>query len=188
MAILKFSSKLPQKISGKTHWEKEILKRINHTIDAYSAKPAGYEIEIKSFLFGIFYLLFSNGAIIHMHGKTNTVKQYQTERLKIVLNFIKDHYAEAISVEDIAKEVNLTRYHFCRVFKTLTGQTPIEYINHFRVNQAVRLLEDDTRKIMDIAFDVGFNNFSYFIEIFKRYKNCTPSEYRRSISWLNSPQ
>ena len=65
--------KLPQKISAKSHWEKEILKRINHTIDAYSTKPAGYEIEIKSFLFGIFYLLFSNDAIIHMHGKTNAV-------------------------------------------------------------------------------------------------------------------
>jgi AraC-like DNA-binding protein len=97
------------------------------------------------------------------------------------LNYIKENYHERICIDDLANVVNLTRYHFGRFFKSLTGQTPIDYINYFRINQAVRLLEDENRKIMDIALEVGFDNFSYFIERFKIYKKCTPSEYRKSV-------
>ena len=117
--------------------------------------------------------------MISLHEKQNGAKQVQTERLKRALGYIKENYREKISIDAIAKEVNLTRYHFCRVFKSLTGQTPVEYINYYRINQALRLLKDENLKITDIAFDLGFNNLSYFVKKFKEYKNCTPSEYRR---------
>jgi len=170
--------KLPQKITEKNNWEKEILSHIRSIINSFSLKAEGFEMEIKSSIFKILSLLFANNAIVFLTHK-NTTKQYKTERLKRVLNFIKENYQEKISIDDLAKEANLTRYHFCRLFKSLTGQTPVEYINCFRINQAIRLLEDENLKIMDIAFDVGFDNFSYFIKKFREYKNCTPTEYRR---------
>ena len=173
--------KLPQKIFGGIKWERKVLVQIEKIINSFTLKPEGYEMTIKSSFFKIFSLIFSNNAIVFVHEKNNAVKQYQTERLKRVLNFIKENYHRKICVDDLANEVNLSRYHFCRIFKSLTGQTPIEYINYFRINQATRLLEDENQKIMDIALEVGFDNFSYFIEKFKEYKNCTPSEYRKSI-------
>ncbi|NMA66897.1 MAG: AraC family transcriptional regulator [Clostridiaceae bacterium] len=171
--------KLPQKITEKQNWEREILSQIKSIISNFTTKPEGYEMDIKASILKIFSLLSANNAMISLHKKQNGVKQVQTERLKRALNYIKENYREKICIDDIAKEVNLTRYHFCRIFKSLTGQTPVEYINYFRINQALRLLEDENRKIMDIAFDLGFNNLSYFVKKFKEYKNCTPSEYRK---------
>lgn len=171
--------KLPQKITGRQNWEREILAQIKSIISSFTAQPGGYEMDIKASILKIFSLITANNAMISLHEKQKGVKQFQTERLKRALGYIKENYREKISIDDIAKEVNLTRYHFCRVFKSLTGQTPVEYINYFRINQALRLLEDENRKIMDIAFDLGFNNLSYFVKKFKEYKNCTPSEYRK---------
>jgi AraC-like DNA-binding protein len=173
--------KLTQKITGKEGWEKEILEQIKNITKAFTEKFDGYEMDIKSTILKIFSLVYSNDAIVFLQEKREIAKNYQIERLKRILNFIKENYQDKISIEALSNEVNLTRYHFCRIFKSLTGQTPIEYINYFRINQALRLLEDENRKIANIALEVGFDNFSYFIEKFKEYKNCTPSEYRRSI-------
>jgi len=171
--------KLPQKISANSDWEREILTRINSIICSFFERPEGYEIDIKASILKIFSLIIANNAMISLHDKSNTVRQVRTEKLKKALSYIRENYQKKISIDDIAKEVNLTRYHFCRVFKTLTGQTPVEYINYYRINQALRLLEDENRKIMDIAFDLGFNNLSYFVKKFREYKGCTPSEYRK---------
>lgn len=171
--------KLPQKISAVNEWEKEILSLIKGIIDSFFAKPEGYEMDIRASLLKIFSLIYANNAMVSIGEKSSTIKQAQTERLKKALSYIKDNYRKKISIDDIAREANLTRYHFCRVFKSLTGQTPVEYVNYLRINQALRLLEDENRKIMDIAFDLGFNNLSYFIKKFREYKDCTPSEYRK---------
>ncbi|MDP4181081.1 MAG: AraC family transcriptional regulator [Bacillota bacterium] len=173
--------KLTKKITGAESWEKEILVQIKNIIKSFAEKFSGYEMDIKSSILKIFSLVYSNNAIVFLQEKNESLKRYQTERLKRILNFIKENYRDKISIEVLSNEVNLTRYHFCRIFKSLTGQTPIEYINYFRINQALRLLEDENRKIANIAVEVGFDNFSYFIEKFKEYKNCTPSEYRKSI-------
>lgn len=173
--------KLPQSISGKSLWEEEILAHIKNIIKSFTVKSEGYELDIKSSILKIFSLIFSNKAMVYLNKKNATIRYYQTERLKKILNFIKENYQEKICIDDLAKEVNLSRYHFCRIFKQHTGQTPIEYINFFRVNQAIRLMEDENCKIMDVALEVGFNNFSYFIETFKAYKKCTPSEYRKLV-------
>ncbi len=171
--------KLPQKITGGQNWEREILARIKSIISCFTAQPEGYEMDIKASILKIFSLITANNAMISLHEKQNGAKQVQTERLKRAIGYIKENYREKISIDAIAKEVNLTRYHFCRVFKSLTGQTPVEYINYYRINQALRLLKDENLKITDIAFDLGFNNLSYFVKKFKEYKNCTPSEYRK---------
>lgn len=171
--------KLPQKITVTQNWEKETLSQIKSIINYFTTRPEGYEMDIKASIFKIFSLITANNALVSSHEKHNAVKQFQTERLKRVLSYIKENYREKISIGDLAKEVNLTQYHFCRVFKSLTGQTPIEYINYYRINQALRLLDDEDSKIMNIALEVGFDNFSYFIRKFKEYKNCTPSEYRK---------
>ncbi len=174
--------KLPQKITANQNWEREMLTQIKSIISNFTAKPEGYEMAIKASILKIFSLIIANNAMISLKEKNNPNKKIQTERLKKALSYIKENYPKKICIDDIAKEVNLTRYHFCRIFKSLTGQTPIEYINYFRINQALRLLEDEDRKIMDIALDLGFNNLSYFVKKFKEYKNCTPSDYRKKKS------
>jgi len=55
---------------------------------------------------------------------------------------------------------------------------PADYINQFRVEEAAKIINIEGKKISDVYFEVGVNNFSYFIKKFKQYKNCTPSKYK----------
>ncbi|MNJ63181.1 Regulatory protein SoxS [compost metagenome] len=69
----------------------------------------------------------------------------------------------------------------CRFFKSMTRQTPMDYINSYRIRQAVELLREPDRKISDIALEVGYDNISYFIRVFRKAMNCSPSEFRKRL-------
>ena len=86
-----------------------------------------------------------------------------------------------IYIEDLALEANMNVQYFCRFFKSVIGKTPVEYINSYRIEKATELLQTETLSISNIALSVGIDNFSYFVKQFKKYKNCTPSQYRKSL-------
>jgi AraC-like DNA-binding protein len=68
---------------------------------------------------------------------------------------------------------------FNRFFKAMTRTTPIEYLNAYRIKRAGEYLAMSDKKISAIAMDVGFDNLSYFIKVFRQTMKCTPSEYRK---------
>ena len=69
--------------------------------------------------------------------------------------------------------------YFCRVFRELAQQTPLEYVIHYRIEQAAAMLTATDMPIMDIAMECGFNNYSYFIRTFKQLRGETPKQYRQ---------
>ena len=81
---------------------------------------------------------------------------------------------------DIAKEVNMSQYHFCRFFKKMSGCTPFEYLINHRIDEAEKLLNDTDKAITTIAYEVGFDTVSYFIKTFKKIKKHTPSQFREA--------
>ena len=64
----------------------------------------------------------------------------------------------------------------------MTGKTPVDFINTHRIEEATLLLSSTDLNITDISLKVGIDNFSYFNKLFRHYKNCTPSEYRKNPS------
>lgn len=132
-------------------------------------------LKTLSALYQIIYQFISNEKL-KKYKKENT---YKIERLKKVLKYIHSNYHQDLHLKDMADVINISKYHFSHFFKSITGITPVDYLNSYRINQACHLLDDNDRLILDIALAVGFNNFSYFIKTFKKYKGCTPSEYRK---------
>ena len=104
-----------------------------------------------------------------------------TEPIKKIINYIYENYNRKIYIEDLALEANMNVQYFCRFFKSVVGKTPVEYINSYRIEKATELLQTETLSISNIALNVGIDNFSYFIKQFKKYKNSTPSQYRKSL-------
>lgn len=102
----------------------------------------------------------------------------KTELLKKVLHYIDHNYKQKLTVMDLASQIQMSEGHFSRFFKSLVLMTPMQYINTTRNNKACTLLQKSDRKMLDIAMDVGFQNQSYFIRLFKKQKGCTPREYR----------
>ena len=73
---------------------------------------------------------------------------------------------------------NLSRYHFCRLFKEITNKTVTDYINQIRINQSEEMLKDSSKNITEVATANGFNNLSYFSKVFKKYKKIPPSKIK----------
>lgn len=170
----------PDRISSGQPWQHKVLKHLTGIIDRYQHKEPAYEMQIKAGLYLIFAECIQNLEWAAEELST-PVDPGKIERLKQVLQYIHDHYPNKIQVSDLAGVLAMSEGHFCRFFKSIIRQTPIEYVNNVRINQAVQLLRSPDAKIIDISMDVGFDNPSYFIKTFKRFKMCTPSEFRSSF-------
>ncbi|WP_165452763.1 AraC family transcriptional regulator [Paenibacillus thalictri] len=101
------------------------------------------------------------------------------ERFKPVLVHIENHYMKKIKVYELAAIANMSEGHFCRAFKVQMRQTPVEYLNHYRIQRAASLLQHTTASIVEIAAEAGFEHLSYFIKKFRDRYGCTPAQYRK---------
>lgn len=94
------------------------------------------------------------------------------------IDYINNHFAEKLSLEDISLRAGFSKYHFTRIFKENTGVTVIEYINARRCDNAGFLLRETKMPITQISFECGFESPSYFAKAFSKLYGIIPSEYR----------
>ncbi|WP_433615862.1 AraC family transcriptional regulator [Paenibacillus cellulositrophicus] len=177
--LMKKSFMPRQHITGNSEWEKDILDALHRIICENEAKVPAYELSTKAHLLRIFALLSAQAPLGENSKSRPTGSHDKVERLKTALHYIHDHYAEPLKLKELAGQINMSEGHFCRFFKQMTQKSPVEYVNHYRVLKACKLLENTDKKIVEVAMDVGFDNLSYFITVFKHHKGCTPSKYRK---------
>lgn len=100
-------------------------------------------------------------------------------RLKSVLSHIRDHYQNTMSLEELAAIAQMSPKYFCRAFSQMTGRTPVEYLNYYRIEQAGEQLVMTENSVTEIALNCGFHDMSYFSKTFTRYKGVSPRTYRK---------
>ncbi|AWO00333.1 AraC family transcriptional regulator [Chitinophaga alhagiae] len=105
-----------------------------------------------------------------LKGPTDRINEY------IMLNFHRE-----ISLQEIAGVSNMAVTTFCNFFKNQYRCTFIEYLNQVRIGLACKLLANEQNKIVQVAYEVGFNNLGNFNRQFKKIKNMTPREYRKRL-------
>lgn len=98
-----------------------------------------------------------------------------------VRDYIDKNYGGTCSVEEMAEGLRLSPNYLRSLFKTGTGRTILEYLTDFRLQKACDLLQDKTRKVKDISLAVGYENVSYFSQVFARKYGATPNEYRKMV-------
>ena len=101
-------------------------------------------------------------------------------KLKATLEYLRTHYAEEISLDDLSAVAGFSRKYFCKFFKDMTGTTPFQYLTTYRIEKAARKLLITELPVTQIAFDCGFNDLSYFIKTFKQLKGVSPNKYRKT--------
>ena len=101
-------------------------------------------------------------------------------QLKQVLEFIENSYKMPLTLEEISHSVNMSPKYFCKFFQEMTHRTPIDYLNYYRIERACYQLLTSEQSITEVAYNSGFNDLSYFIKTFKRYKGTTPKRYLKS--------
>jgi AraC family transcriptional regulator len=101
-------------------------------------------------------------------------------QIKQVLEFIRTHLSDELSLEVLAQHIGFSPYHFGRLFQRATGETPHQVVLQQRIEGAQRLLAETALPLARVAGESGFANQSYFTRVFKHYLGVTPRAYRRS--------
>jgi len=137
-------------------------------------------------LLHIFNLLASSTeyTILNVDGYALEIQPQDTDRMNIIYQYVRDHFKEGIPLNTISEKISMTEPAFCRYFKKMTNKTFTEFVNEYRLVHASKLLFETSLSISEICFESGFNNFSHFNKIFKRYFGKSPSIYRKSSKRL----
>lgn len=106
------------------------------------------------------------------------VEAQQEPELTAVIQHIRQHYAENTDLAAYAKKCQMSKYHFCRLFKQQTGMSPMEYRTSVRMEHARELLTTSRCSIKKIAELTGYSSPEYFSDAFKKQTGCSPSQYR----------
>lgn len=162
------------KIAG----DEEINRCLREIVAENSAREPAYELSIKSYIYRMLTILLRKYVV-----KVLTATEYRSrvknlERLREVLKYIAQNFTRNLGVEDLARLAHLSVYHFCRIFKTVTGRSVVDYINYKRVNYAEKLLKTTDRSVTEVALAAGFNDSNYFSRVFRKYKKSPPSAVR----------
>jgi AraC family transcriptional regulator len=102
-------------------------------------------------------------------------------QLQKVGDSVTEHLAEEISVEILAQLVQLSPFHFSRIFKQSTGMSPLRFVTREQVTRAQQLIRETSRSLIEIALDVGYTSPSHFAQVFRRVVGVTPTEYRGKL-------
>lgn len=103
---------------------------------------------------------------------------HEPEAVRNAKIFIHQHLAEPMSLDAVAKAVNVSPFHFCKLFKRATGLTFTDFVNRARVEKAKRMLMKPAARITEVAYDVGFQSLSHFNRSFRRIADESPTEFR----------
>ncbi len=130
-------------------------------------------------------LILTQKLISKLKGETNRVITHYKD-IKSVINYIENNYKNQINIDDMINKVNISKYHFIRLFKQQMGTTPYDYLVHFRINKAKFLLRNTINSVSQIAKEVGYFSESNFIGQFKSVVGMTPNKYRKeSVRYLD---
>ncbi len=104
------------------------------------------------------------------------------QQMRRVMDFVQDHLSQRLALEALAQQTGFSPYHFARLFRQTTGESPHQYVLRQRIEHAQRLLTETDASLAHIAFESGFAHQSHFTQAFRRHLGLTPRAYRRDRS------
>lgn len=116
--------------------------------------------------------------LLHTHPVVNPHNQKEQVRLRRIYQFLDDQYQRKIEIAEVAQLSNLTNAAFCRYFKRMTRLTFTEFVNHYRIDKAKKLLRLDNN-ITETCFQCGFESISYFNKVFKKVTGENPLAFKK---------
>ncbi len=154
----------------------ELYEVIEKALDEHQNRFDAGEFFIKGSIYIIISILCRLGAL----STQNSEYSADIEKIRPSLTYIEENYSNNITLEEISAVQKLNPSYFCRIFKRASGSNFVDYLNFVRICKSEKLLANGHDSILSISYDVGFSSVSYFNRIFKKYKNCTPTAYRRA--------
>ncbi len=175
--ILKSPSLASIHLVSEKDWQRRILEGIEKIRLLNRGHPASEELKIQIALLQIWQELYEHVEISETGFAENG---RDTERIRRIMEYIQAHYAEKITLEELAEQIHLCRSESCRLFKRYMKESMFDYLLDYRIERSLELLRRPELDVTQIAGQTGFTSPGYFSKIFKRKMGCTPLEYRKN--------
>ncbi len=153
-----------------------LFRRMNE--EMVSRSPLA-RLTLKTYLKMILVVLMNYYAGNRITTNAIVQKNRDLNRLQPLFEYVEQHYVENISVEQAAALLHMSKSHFMRFFRAVTGRSFVSHLNHFRITCAQHLLTTTRLTIAAISQEVGFCDQSYFGVVFRRIVGTTPRYYRQ---------
>ncbi len=157
-------------------WQEEALESLQKIYVLLVEKPELYELEVQRLLLGIWAGLYRHYGDEVKKAPPEDPEKLQ--RLRTLLSFLHSHYAEKITLEDAARQVNLCKSECCRFFKRQMGLSLFDYLLDYRVGKSVELLKSGC-SVSQAGLEAGFRNAAYFAKVFRQRTGRSPSQYKK---------
>lgn len=170
--------KCPEFTCFRLHHDQQADQCFSAAFEAVSGESFAYEFAVREQLSHILLKLYQFlKPNLESEGQPHTT---DAARVESMMAFIHEHYAESITLNEIAASANIGEREALRCFKRSIGESPIQYLLKYRLMQSAHLLATEhQRNLSDIALACGFEAPSYYARQFKRFYQCTPREYRK---------
>ncbi|HEY4786303.1 MAG TPA: response regulator, partial [Bacteroidales bacterium] len=175
------TSHIPIILLTARNLEEQKLEGLQSGADDYVTKPFNFEIlelRIKNLVSQRDALRKAFQKQIDINPSDISVTSLDEKLIKKALEIVESNISNPdFSVEELSRELGMSRVHLYKKLLSLTGKSPIEFIRIIRLKRAVQLLEKSQLTVSEIAYQVGFNNPKYFTKYFKSEFNILPSLY-----------
>ena len=158
----------------KSHIDDTLARELfEHVITEFSSCDLYRNAGIKNAVLALLiYLARNYTESVHSYGNIS-----ETDSIQFSIGYILANISENFTIEELAKKANLSKYHFIREFKKVTGDTPIVFVHKHKCEIASKMLKSGSYTIREVCEKNGFDSLSYFGKIFKRYIGSSPSEF-----------
>lgn len=146
-------------------------------------KP-GYTLLFSSKLYQFLFILFQRYHT-DISSRTKQKSDRNLIRLEQVMNYVKSHYTQPISLEDAAQILSLNPEYFCRYFKKYMGMTFLEYVNSIRLYHIHQDLLNTNYSVSELMDRHGFTNYKLFSKMFRNTYGCPPGMFRKQQKTMN---
>ena len=161
--------------------KKDVHSAVWDIFNAMKECRPGYELSVYGLFYRFFGLIYENHYYLENEQKTRRDYKRLTQ-MRSVLNLIESQYDQPLTLSMMAAAAGMSSKYFCRFFAVMTHRKPMDYLNHYRIERACYELSSSDATVTDVAYSCGFNDLSYFIKTFKKYKGMTPGSYVRRAS------
>ena len=161
--------------------EDDMMEGLETGADGYVTKPFSIkllQVTIKNLIESRAKLKEQSRGHVEFDANTITSTDIDQQFLQEVVEITHKNMAhQDFSIDEIIKEVGMSRSNFFRKIKSLTGQSPVDFINNIKFKQAAKLLLEDENNVSDVAFKIGYASTKNFRNGFKKHFKVTPTEY-----------
>lgn len=156
-------------------WQ-EASKILTRVAQLKECAADGYELEAAALIQALWSRLWQEKVLVP--GSDGQELKGDLKIQKDMVSYIYTHYAEKITLDEIAAAGNVSRSKCCRIFKHYLQQSPVDFLNTCRLKISCRLLDTTDKSITETALACGFHHLSYYSKFFTSTYGCTPREYK----------